>query len=188
MGQAKCGILCLHRSAFTRVNSLTEVMGDREIEFLGHRFTLVAMHHTANVCWPRMGLSMARQFSFDPTLPVIERETLEEIVEIFGSDDPTAVLDLIDTFLTESSRQYDEMYVALDSGDWVKLHRMAHSLKSSSATFGAMRLSGISALIEQAAKMQCTHEDCAELLAMLSTAHQAACIMLRQERDRFASS
>ena len=35
------------------------------------------------------GMTMSEQFTPDPTLPVLEREVLEGIVEIFGSEDYT---------------------------------------------------------------------------------------------------
>jgi HPt (histidine-containing phosphotransfer) domain-containing protein len=128
---------------------------------------------------------MPSEFAFSPDAPVIDRDILQAIVDIFGSDDPTAILDLLDTFLVESAKQHDEMKTALASGDWVLLHRMAHSLKSSSATFGAMRLSEISAYIEQSSKAQCVDMDCRALIAMLSREHELACNQLRLERERF---
>lgn len=129
---------------------------------------------------------MPREFALRPDVPVIDRDTLDAIVEIFGSDDPTAILDLLDTFLAESVKQRDEMYRALSARNWVMLHRMAHSLKSSSATFGAMRLSEISAHVEQVAKSECMDVDCSELLSVLSHEHEVACDLLRYERERFA--
>ncbi|PMB42434.1 hypothetical protein CEN47_01320 [Fischerella thermalis CCMEE 5319] len=80
---------------------------------------------------------MKAQFTFEPTAEVLDQEALQSIVEMFGDEDPNAILELIDTFLVESTNQYEEMRAALAAGDWVKLHRMAHSLKSSSATFGS---------------------------------------------------
>ena len=131
---------------------------------------------------------MADQYTIDPATPVIEREILEGIVEIFGSEDPTAILDLLDTFLVESTKQCDEMQRALAGQDWIMLHRMAHSLKSSSATFGAMRLSKVSAHLEREAKGQCSGGACAALLATLIAEHETACDELRNERSRFAGA
>jgi len=129
---------------------------------------------------------MKAQFAFESTVAVLDQEALQGIVEMFGDEDPNAILDLIDTFLVESANQYEEMHAALAAGDWVKLHRMAHSLKSSSATFGAMRLSQISAFMEQVARAQCQEADCAALLEQLAAEHQAACEQLRLARARFA--
>lgn len=129
---------------------------------------------------------MAEKYTIDPATPVIEREILEGIVEIFGSEDPTAILDLIDTFLDESTKQCGEMQRALAGEDWATMHRMAHSLKSSSATFGAMRLSQVSAFLEHEAKEKCAGDTCTTVLAMLLAEHETACNALRIERSRFA--
>lgn len=131
---------------------------------------------------------MAEQFAIAPDVPVIDQEVLEGIVEIFGGDDQTAILDLIDTFLVESVKQCEEMNGALAASDWTLLHRMAHSLKSSSATFGAMRLSQVSARLEQLAKSGCVDDDCAGVMATLLAEYDAACDLLRKERDRFANA
>ncbi len=131
---------------------------------------------------------MTRPNSVDANVPVIDRSALEAIVEIFGVDDPSAILDLLDTFLVESIKQVEEMRIALAAGDWIKLHRMAHSLKSSSATFGASRLSQLSAWLELAAKNRCAEGECAELVAQVQREHQSACDILEAERARLASA
>jgi HPt (histidine-containing phosphotransfer) domain-containing protein len=130
---------------------------------------------------------MAEHYTFDPAIPVIESEVLEGIVEVFGVEDPTAILDLIDTFLAESTKQCDDMQRALTMHDWTMLHRMAHSLKSSSATFGAMRLSQVAAHLEQLAKGSCANGDCASVLSALIVEHGMACAALSDERARFAT-
>jgi HPt (histidine-containing phosphotransfer) domain-containing protein len=124
----------------------------------------------------------------DTNSPVIDHSALEAIIEIFGVDDPGAILDLLDTFLTESAKQVADMHTSFAGGDWSKLHRMAHSLKSSSATFGANRLSHASAALELAAKGQCVDEPCPGLIEAVSREHQIACDILQAERVRLASA
>lgn len=124
----------------------------------------------------------------DANLPVIDHSALEAIVDIFGVDDAGAILDLLDTFLTESAKQLDDIQTSFAGGDWGKLHRIAHSLKSSSATFGAMRLSQASAALEAAAKGQCADQLCSELIDVVGREHQAACDILRGERARLAGA
>lgn len=124
----------------------------------------------------------------DTNSPVIDHSALEAIIEIFGVDDPGAILDLLDTFLTESAKQVADMHTSFAGGDWSKLHRMAHSLKSSSATFGANRLSHASAALELAAKGQCADEPCPGLIEAVSREHQIACDILQAERVRLASA
>lgn len=132
-----------------------------------------------------MGVSVMES-SLDANAPIVDRSALDALVDIFGADDPDAILDLLDTFLTESTKQLDDIQSAFASSDWVKLHRMAHSLKSSSATFGAMRLSQASAALEVAAKGQCADQLCPALIDVVSREHQAACVILSGERARFA--
>lgn len=124
----------------------------------------------------------------DANSPVIDHSALEAIIEIFGVDDPSAILDLLDTFLMESTKQVDDIHSSFAVGDWSKLHRMAHSLKSSSATFGANRLSLASAALELAAKEQCINQPCPGLIEAVSREHQAACEILRVERARLAGA
>jgi|GEM_PF-910398 len=127
------------------------------------------------------------EHGLDANSPIIDRSALDAIVEIFGADDPSAILDLLDTFLAESTKQVAEMRTSFAGDDWIKLHRMAHSLKSSSATFGATRLSQASAALELAAKGQCASYECPALIEVVVGEHQAACDILRAERNRFAS-
>ena len=124
----------------------------------------------------------------DANAPVIDRSALEAIVEIFGAEDPSAILDLLDTFLLESAKQVNEMHTSLAADDWAKLHRMAHSLKSSSATFGASRLSQAATMLESAAKGRCSEGGCADLVELVQREHEAACALLRTERARFADA
>ena len=70
--------------------------------------------------------------------PAIDAEALELLVEMIGPDEPAAMLDLLDTYIGRfhaagrgiASRCYA-------AGDLKNTHRLAHSMKSSSATFGA---------------------------------------------------
>lgn len=131
---------------------------------------------------------MWERSSLDLHAPVLDRYTLAAIVEIFGSEDSTAILDLLDTFLTESSKQCDEMTAAMMAKDWSRVHRVAHSLKSSSATFGAMRLAQAAAGLEAAAKTICGEGRCIELLDAVLGEHAVACTALRAERAAYAAA
>ena len=75
--------------------------------------------------------------------PAIDPAALQAVVEMIGADEPAVIVDLIDTFLMDSAKQVEEMGQSLATGDIKTLHRAAHSMKSSSATFGAMQLSSL---------------------------------------------
>lgn len=144
--------------------------------------------HFADVVSQRKIGVVVMGHGLDVNSPIIDRSALEAIIEIFGVDDPGAILDLLDTFLTESAKQVDDIHTSFAGGDWSKLHRMAHSLKSSSATFGANRLSHASAALELAAKGQCVDQPCPGLIEAVSREHQVACDVLRAERARLAGA
>ncbi|MBW7881169.1 MAG: Hpt domain-containing protein [Caldilineaceae bacterium] len=118
-------------------------------------------------------------------LPVINEDALQAIVEMFGDDDPEAIVELLDTFLSESAIQVRTMQTSLASGDMESLHRMAHSLKSSSATFGAGRLSSQCAQLERLAKDGC-QGDCEAVVHQIVAEHDQACIVLRDLRTAYA--
>ena len=55
--------------------------------------------------------------------------------------DAAFVSQLVDTFLEDAPRQIKEMKAALKEGDHETFRRLAHSIKSNAATFGAFELS-----------------------------------------------
>ena len=55
--------------------------------------------------------------------------------------DPAVMQELVDTFLDEGAKMVPQLRSALAAGDRRTLDRIAHSMKSTSATFGAMDLS-----------------------------------------------
>jgi HPt (histidine-containing phosphotransfer) domain-containing protein len=116
--------------------------------------------------------------------PVLQPNALDAIVEMIGIDDPDVVVDLIDTFLTDSQRQIDEMHRSMAAGDIKTLHRAAHSMKSSSATFGALALSKLCQRLEQSAKDQCVDGACAEQIEIVTAEHGLVVAALRAERAK----
>ena len=58
---------------------------------------------------------------------------------------------LLDTFLESTPPLFADMLAALADGDAVGVQRHAHSLKSSAATYGAMRLAAMARKLEHEA-------------------------------------
>ena len=81
----------------------------------------------------------------------IDAKTFEDLVVSTGGD-PAFVNELIDTYLSDAPALFDQMRGALSSGDAETFRRAAHSLKSSSATFGAMALSAAARELEHLAR------------------------------------
>jgi HPt (histidine-containing phosphotransfer) domain-containing protein len=71
---------------------------------------------------------------------VIDPAVWADLLESLGGD-ADFVAELLETYFDDSSRLLAAMQEALSTGNAEDLRRAAHSLKSSSASFGALRLS-----------------------------------------------
>ncbi len=81
----------------------------------------------------------------------LDREVLEAVFDSTGGD-PEFMGELIDAYLADAPRQLAAMQAAAEAGDAVELLRPAHSLKSASASLGAMQLSALSRELEDMAR------------------------------------
>jgi HPt (histidine-containing phosphotransfer) domain-containing protein len=117
--------------------------------------------------------------------PAIDAEALELLVEMIGPDEPAAVLDLLDTYIADSTVQVADLQRAFATGDVKNTHRLAHSMKSSSATFGALELSKYCETLEQSAKANCSGGSCAEELQRVVEEHARVIESLTGLRSRF---
>ncbi len=118
--------------------------------------------------------------------PAIVPNALQSVIEMVGGDEPEIIVELIDTYLEDSSNQVAQMTPMLVAGDWVTLRRIAHSMKSSSATFGAMYLSQLCQRLEQSAKDQCSDGTCAAQIDGVVVEHGLVMAALAVERAKFA--
>ena len=85
----------------------------------------------------------------DPTLDVA---VLEELSKQVGSDNPELIDELIHIYLDNAPQLIRDMDAALAAGKAKDLMRAAHTLKSSSASLGVLRLSAMSKAVELAAR------------------------------------
>jgi histidine phosphotransfer protein HptB len=76
---------------------------------------------------------------------VIDVATFENLKTTAGAD---FVQELVETFLSEAPRMLDELRGALAAGDAERFRRTAHSLKSNSNTFGALKLGAMAKGLE----------------------------------------
>ena len=83
--------------------------------------------------------------------PILDEAVLTELTETTGGD-IGFVRELIETFLAETPAQLDAMTAAVEADDADALVRPSHTLKSSSATVGAMRLSSVARELEMAGR------------------------------------
>jgi HPt (histidine-containing phosphotransfer) domain-containing protein len=83
--------------------------------------------------------------------PVLDTSVVDELRESVGGDE-AFIADLVATYVSEGSDHFDQMRAAAAAGDAAAIIRPAHTLKSSSAALGAMRLAGIAREIEFAGR------------------------------------
>lgn len=83
------------------------------------------------------------------TETLIDPEAWETIKSM---TDTAFLVELIDTYLSDSPALLEQMRAGLATGDIELVRRAAHSLKSNSASFGAVRLTEVSRELEMLAK------------------------------------
>jgi HPt (histidine-containing phosphotransfer) domain-containing protein len=81
----------------------------------------------------------------------IDRAMLEDLLESVGGD-REFLAELLASFQGDALAQIAAMQAALAAGHAKDLQRASHSLKSSSAAFGAMRLSQLCKEVEEMAE------------------------------------
>jgi HPt (histidine-containing phosphotransfer) domain-containing protein len=85
------------------------------------------------------------------TGPAIDAEAFARLLEITGGD-PEFLAELVDTYLQDGAAQVEALRVAATSGDIEGVVRPAHTLKSSSASVGAMPLAELCRTLEADAR------------------------------------
>ena len=83
--------------------------------------------------------------------PVLDQAVLDELRASVG-DDQEFMVELVETYVTEGSANMDGLLAAATARDCAAIIRPAHTLKSTSASLGAMRLSAICRAIEEAGR------------------------------------
>ena len=78
-------------------------------------------------------------------MTVIDPHTFDELQANAGAD---FVAELVETFADEAPALLAELRAAFDAGSAERFRRAAHSLKSNSASFGAMQLTGLARALE----------------------------------------
>ena len=82
---------------------------------------------------------------------VLDQAVVTELRDSVGGDDGF-VRELVSAYLAESPAHLDAIATAAAQGDAAAAIRPAHTLKSSSAAIGAMRLAAVSQQLELAAR------------------------------------
>jgi PAS domain S-box-containing protein len=77
------------------------------------------------------------------TRDAIDDAAYQQFLSLVGGSEPSLVTELIDIFLDEIPSQIAAIHQAIAQGDTSVLHRIAHTMKSSSAQVGAVHFSSL---------------------------------------------
>lgn len=80
--------------------------------------------------------------------PLFDEAAIEKLRKVAGDQGATFVTEMAQLFLHESRKSVAEIRKGCEAGDWKQVTRLAHSLKSSAATLGLMRLSAACKALE----------------------------------------
>jgi HPt (histidine-containing phosphotransfer) domain-containing protein len=69
---------------------------------------------------------------------IIDQKTYSELKDLMGAD---YVIEIVDTYIQETAALIQQLRQTLEAGDAGSFGRLAHSIKSSSASLGALTFS-----------------------------------------------
>lgn len=90
--------------------------------------------------------------------PVLDPRALERLADLDPTGQNQLLIRVLAAFRTSVARLRLQAQAARASGDSAALRLVAHTLKSSSASVGALRLSRLCARIETAIRLEAEHE------------------------------
>ena len=88
----------------------------------------------------------------EPDAPVFDPAVLEELRASMGDDDDGFGIELAEAYLADGPTQLAAMEAAIAANDASAVVRPSHTLKSSSATLGALRLAEVCRGFEHAGR------------------------------------
>ncbi|MFQ5615801.1 MAG: response regulator, partial [Anaerolineales bacterium] len=90
------------------------------------------------------------RFEPEPDLPpILDSKALDDIRRLEASGVPGLLKELVETYLMDTEQKLETMREAVAGQDARSLHQVAHSLKGSSLTLGAIRVQEICAELEE---------------------------------------
>lgn len=114
----------------------------------------------------------------EPETPVLDETVLADLGASVN-DDRSFVVELIEAFLADGEQHLAAIDAAHADADAEAMVRPAHTLKSSSATVGAMRLSATARELEMASRSGALDEATSERVARLHADWKASADALR---------
>lgn len=109
----------------------------------------------------------------------LDCQVIESLRELGGDDDPGLVVELVELFLDDAPKQIQSMLNSIETGDVEVMTRAAHTLKSSSANLGGLRLGDVCLAMENAARQ----EDLGVYRELISVCQDAFAELAQSLRD-----
>ncbi len=81
--------------------------------------------------------------------PILDNDQFDALVETLGDEAKEFIQDLLTLFIDEYKPNIDELKTALESSDFDKISKKAHTLSGSSSNIGGMRLAEICMTLER---------------------------------------
>ncbi len=119
--------------------------------------------------------------------PAISASEFQALVEMVGADMPDVLVDLLETYLEESAGLVDAISEGQRQGDLPSILRPAHSLKSSSASIGAIRLSKLCTDLEAHLRNSLPGLDVPQQVAWIENEFARVQTELNVEKTKFGS-
>jgi PAS domain S-box-containing protein len=164
------------------------MQGDREIclaagmdDYISKPIQVKELVRALSQCKPRQTMSNQNQFSPEDLADILELRILEELKEMTG-DDTDVLGEVIDSYLEDTPQLLSQISQALESQDAKLLQRSAHTLKSSSASLGALNLSDLCREIEILGKTEKVAE-ATSLVSQALTMYEKVAIALENYKN-----
>jgi HPt (histidine-containing phosphotransfer) domain-containing protein len=106
------------------------------------------------------------------TLTDVEPQTFKNLVNDLGAD---FVCELVETYCKDSRQQLHILRTALDQGDQTTFTRAAHTIKSTSLTFGALGYANLARELEtlgRAGELEQAYEKSQQLVDACESLHR----------------
>ncbi len=124
----------------------------------------------------------AQTVALDST-PILDRSAIDGLVAVMDKE----VTEVLDVFVENAARLIGEIEQSAQQGNAEGLKSAAHTLKSSSAMFGALRLSNVCKELELMGRTD-TLEGAREKVACAKTEYEQAIAALKAARDQIAQA
>ncbi len=111
---------------------------------------------------------------------LFDDSAIEKIRDIAGDQGPAFVSEMAQLFLEETGKSIEDLRAASTRADWKSVARVSHSLKSSAATLGLMRLAAACRALEMEIRNTTGSEETPTLTAAVFDRFEESVPILRR--------